>query len=178
MKKRNTYVGLILLVAVLMLGIGYAALSNIPLQISGNATATLNDENFKVKFTGTPQVSDGDLVTAEIESDVTKATIYVDSFTKKGDSATATYTILNDSDDLSASIGVPVITNTNEEYFSVTTDIKSAVTVAAKNTTTITVTVELIKTPIDTNQETEITIDLVASPVQPTATPAATPDAE
>lgn len=169
MKKRNTYVGLILLVAVLMLGIGYAAISNITLNINGKAKATLSDENFKVKFTGTPEVSDADLVTAEITSDDTKATINVDSFTKKGQTATATYTILNDSEDLSASIAIPEITNSNEEYFSVTTDMTTATTVVAGDTTTVTVTVELIKTPIDDNQEANINIDLVASPVQPTA---------
>ena len=170
MKKRNTYVGLFLLAAILMLGIGYAAISNITLNISGKAKATVSDSNFKVKFTGTPTVSDEDIITAEIESDL-KASINVDSFVAKGDTATATYTILNDSDDLSASIAIPEITNDNEDYFSVTTDMTAATTVDAKNTTTVTVTVELIKTPIDNDQEANISIDLVASPVQPTVAP-------
>lgn len=166
MKKRNTYVGLILLVAVLMLGIGYAAMTNITLNITGQATATVNDENFKVKFTGTPTVSDEEIVTATIAND-TKATINVDALSAKGDKVTATYTILNDSEDLSASIAVPTITNSNDEYFSVTTDMDAATTVASKGETTVTVTVELIKTPIEENQTTDITVSLVASPVQP-----------
>lgn len=169
MKKRNTYVGLVLLVAVLMLGIGYAAISNITLNIGGTAKAVISDENFKVKFTGTPEVSDADLISASISNDTT-ATINVDSFTAKGQTATATYTILNDSADLSASIAVPTITNSNTEYFAVTTDWDAAKTVAAQGTTTITVTVELIKTPIDSDQEAGINVSLVASPVQPTAT--------
>ena len=166
MKKRNTYVGLILLVAVLMLGIGYAAITNITLNITGSAKAVVSDENFKVRFTGTPTVSDEDVVTATITDDVT-ATINVESLVAKGDKDTATYTIENASDDLSASIAVPTVENSNDEYFSVTTDMTDAVTVASKGTTTVTVTVELIKTPIEADETTDITVSLVASPVQP-----------
>ena len=166
MKKRNTYVGLILLVAVLMLGIGYAAMSNITLNITGSASATVNDENFNVHFTGTPTVSDENIVTATITDD-TKATITVDSLASKGDKVTATYTIENSSEDLSASIAIPTIANSNEEYFNVTTDMDAATTVIANGTTTVTVTVELIKTPIDADQTADITVSLVASPVQP-----------
>ena len=166
MKKRNTYVGLILLVAVLMLGIGYAAISNITLNINGSAKATISDENFKVRFIGTPEVSDADIISATITGDH-KATITVDSLVSKGDKATATYTIENASEDLSASIAKPTVENDNTEYFSVTTDITEEVTVAATKTTTVTVTVELIKTPIDADQTANINIDLVASPIQP-----------
>ena len=49
MKKRNTYVGLILLVAVLMLGIGYAATAQV-LKVTGTATGVYSQENFNVVF--------------------------------------------------------------------------------------------------------------------------------
>lgn len=166
MRKRNTYVGLILLVAVLMLGIGYAAITNITLNINGSANAIVSDENFKVKFTGTPTVSDETIVEATITDD-TNATITVNSLVSKGDKVTATYTIENASEDLSASVAVPTVVNSNEEYFNVTTDMSSATTVTAGDTTTVTVTVELIKTPIDADQTADITVSLVASPVQP-----------
>lgn len=164
MKKKNTYVGLVLLLAVLMLGIGYAAMSNITLNIGGGAGASVEDENFKVKFTGTPQTS-GDNITATITDDH-NATINV-SLTAKGDKATATYTILNDSADLSASVAIPSITNSNTEYFTVTTDMADAELLASGADTTVTVTVELIKTPIDADQNSNISISFVASPVQP-----------
>lgn len=164
MKKRNTYAGLIILVALVVLGIGYAAMSNITLNINGSASAVVEDENFKVKFTGTPSTT-GETITATITDDH-NATINV-SLKAKGDKATATYTILNDSADLSASIAAPAITNSNEEYFAVTTDMADAVVVAAGGEKTVTVTVELIKTPIDADQTASINIDLVASPVQP-----------
>lgn len=164
MKKRRTYAGLIILVALVVLGVGYAAMSNITLNIGGSASAVVEDENFKVKFTGTPTTT-GDSITASITDDH-NATINV-SLSAKGDKATATYTILNDSEDLSASIAVPTITNSNEEYFAVTTDMADTKVVAAGGETTVTVTVELIKTPIEEDQTASINVALVASPVQP-----------
>lgn len=164
MKKRRTYAGLIILVAVLCFGAVYAAMSNITLNIGGSASAVVEDENFKVKFTGTPATT-GETVTASITDDH-NATINV-SLSSKGDKVTATYTILNDSEDLSASIAVPTITNSNEEYFAVTTDMADATVVAAGGETTVTVTVELIKTPIEEDQTSTINVALVASPVQP-----------
>lgn len=165
MKRKNTYVGLVLLLAVLMLGIGYAAITNIDLKIGGSAKAVVSDENFKVAFTD-KSASDENIVTAGITDDH-NATIKVESLTAKGDSVTATYTITNQSEDLSASITKPTVTNDNEEYFSVTTDWDAAKEVAAKGTTTVTVTVELIKTPIDADETANINISFVASPVQP-----------
>lgn len=165
MKRRNTYVGLILLLAVLMLGIGYAAMSNITLNIGGSASAIVEDENFKVKFTGTPEVSSSD-VTATITDDH-NATLNVTGLSAKGDKVTATYTIENASEDLSASVAVPTITNSNEDYFTVTTDMSTSQTLAAGGNTTVTVTVELVKTPVDADQTADIKVSLVASPVQP-----------
>ena len=165
MKRRNTYVGLILLVAVLMLGIGYAAMSNITLNITGSASAIVEDENFKVAFIGTPEVSSSD-VTATITDDH-NATLNVTGLSAKGDKATATYTIENSSEDLSASVAIPTITNSNEDYFTVTTDMAAAKTLTAGQSTTVTVTVELVKTPVDADQTADIKVSLVASPVQP-----------
>lgn len=70
----------------------------------------------------------------------------VNGLTAKGDTATATYTIANTSADLSAVLSATT-SNTNDEFFKVTQNIAKG-TVAAGDSTTITVTVELIKTPI------------------------------
>ena len=48
--KKTLQIVLIVLIAVLSLGIGYASISAINLIIDGNATANPNDNNFKVKF--------------------------------------------------------------------------------------------------------------------------------
>lgn len=154
-----------LIVALLIIGIGYAVISSTALKIDGSATASPNDKNFQVKFSGVPTVSNTDNVSATITDDL-DATIEVKGLTAKGDIATATYTIENASPDLTADIVANVSKNTNEEYFSVTTDMTSTVSVTAGNTTTITVTVELIKTPVTADESTTIQVDLTASPKQ------------
>lgn len=49
MKKKNTFIGVALLIAILMLGIGYAA-TTLDLSITGTATGVESEENFKVVF--------------------------------------------------------------------------------------------------------------------------------
>lgn len=52
MKKTSKIIMLSLVVAALLLGIGYAAIQNITLNISGTATADPSQTNFKVSFSG------------------------------------------------------------------------------------------------------------------------------
>lgn len=168
--NRNTraVVGLVLLIAVLLVAIGYAAITAVPLNINGSAQATPEQTNFTVKFSGTPTVSDSSKVVAEInQQDQLKATINVSKLTAKGDTATATYTIANTSADLSAVLSATT-SNTNDEFFKITQNIAKG-TVAAGDTTTITVTVELIKTPITQDEETTIGVIITADPQQPNA---------
>ena len=49
--KKTLQIVLVVLIAVLSLGIGYAAISSVNLIINGNATASVNQDNFKVHFT-------------------------------------------------------------------------------------------------------------------------------
>lgn len=168
--NRNTraVVGLVLLIAVLLVAIGYAAITAVPLNINGSAQATPEQTNFTVKFSGTPTVSDSSKVVAEInQQDQLKATINVSKLTAKGDTATATYTIANTSADLSAVLSATT-SNTNNEFFKITQNIAKG-TVAAGDSTTITVTVELIKTPITQDEETTIGVTITADPQQPNA---------
>ena len=95
----------------------------------------------------------------------------VTGLTAKGDTATATFEIENTSADLSAALSVvEPITNSNTEYFDVTYNIADPVIGVNETTatTTITVTVKLIKTPITQDEETTIGIILNADPQQPT----------
>lgn len=168
--NRNTkaIVGLVLLVAVLLVAVGYAAITATQLTINGTANATTKQENFNVEFTGTPTVSNADNVEAKlVEGKPLNAIMNVSKLTAKGDTATATYTIANTSADLSAVLSATT-TNTNDEYFKITQNIAKA-TVAAGDTTTITVTVELIKTPITQDEETTIGVAITAEPQQPNA---------
>lgn len=176
MKNQKTILGLAMLAAILMLGIGYAAVSDIDLNIEGSASATA-DSDFDVVFTE----GEGDItidktsapdstVTAAIDgTDKTKADISVSGLTTKGEKVEVTYTIANKSADLAASL-TATTSNTNTEYFSVTSSILDTPVVVEKdNTTTVKVTVELVKTPIEDDQEATIGVVLTAKPVQPEA---------
>lgn len=176
MRKQKTIFGLAILAAILMLGIGYAAVSDIDLNIGGTAGATA-DSDFDVVFTE----GEGDItinktaapnstVTAAIdETDKTEADISVAGLTTKGEKVEVTYTIANNSADLAASL-TATTSNTNTEYFSVTSSIlETPVVVEKDNSTTIKVTVELIKTPIEADQSATIGVAITAEPVQPQA---------
>ena len=171
MSKNSTkVVGLVLLIAVLLVAIGYAAITTVSLNINGTANATAEQKNFSVIFSGTPEVSDPEKVTATLnEADAKKisATMNVEGLSAKGDTVTATYTIENTSADLSAVLSATT-TNTNTEYFTVTQNIAKG-TIGHGEKTTITVTVELIKTPIEAGQEATIGVKIDANPQQPNA---------
>lgn len=166
-------------IAVLMIAVGYAAISNITLYINGSAAAAPNDANFLVSFSGEPTTDKTGVKLANLATatagitDETHATLTVAGLTAKGDTVTATYTIQNTSADLSANLSASV-TNTNTEYFEVTQKIEPT-NVAKGATANVTVTVKLIKTPIqdevDGNLTSTVGLTITAEPVQPTATP-------
>ena len=162
-KTAKIILGIVVL-ALLIIGVGYAAIENITLYIEGTAKATADQANFTVKLSGTPQVSDASKVIAAVVDD-THATLNVTGLTAKGDSVTATYTIQNTSADLSANLSAD-ISNSNTEFFNVTQTIAKK-TIEKGAATTITVTVELIKTPITQNENSTIGVTVVAEPVQP-----------
>ena len=167
-KNSAKVVGLVLLIAVLLVAIGYAAITTVQLRINGTANATTNSDNFTVRFSGTPTVSDADKVVATLDpNNQLQATMNVSKLSAKGDTATATYTIENTSADLSAVLSATT-TNSNTEYFNVTQNIAKA-TIGHGETTTITVTVELIKTPITDGIESTIGVTIDANPQQPNA---------
>lgn len=161
MKKRVGILGI--LIAILVLGIGYAAISDIVLKVNGTGTITAADTNFDVKFTGTPTTSGDGTITATIESDL-QARLTVTGLTKKDEEATAVYTILNNSPELTASLVASLKENTNTEYFDVTYTLGNS-SVTAGNTTTLTVKVKAKETPI-TDQTTTLEVDVTASAVE------------
>jgi cytochrome c oxidase assembly protein Cox11 len=173
LKKNKRIIGAIIIIAILLLGIGYAAISSKTLTISGSASATADDANFVVKFAKTADItidtskaSDDASVDATITDDL-KATIAVSGLKKTGEYVTATYTIENASEELSANLSaVSELTSGYEDYFKVTTSFDST-TVAAGKTTTVTVKVELIKTPtvdVNADKEENVTVTITAEP--------------
>ena len=171
MKKRMGILGV--LIAVLALGIGYAAITAVTLTLNGTGTITPDQTNFKVHYTGTPSAGNktpSTLTTTQtITSDDTVGEFSVTGMTKKDDTVTFTYTIINESEgELGATLGTPTITYndaTSSEYFTVTSSTASSTLAAGGATTTQTVVVTAKKTPIGSSDITgSFKIELSATP--------------
>ena len=170
MRRTNSkIIGGILLVAIVLVAIGYAAITNVTLNIDGTAKSEGNPDNFKVELVGEPQTSGDGTTTATINTaDKTQGTMNVSGLNAKGQTAIATYTVKNQSTDLSADLTAKA-TSTNDEYFEVQCSLDKT-TLKAGEETTMTVKVKLLKTPIDETKEnllTEIGVNIDAEPKQP-----------
>ena len=165
MRKRKVMSALLLLIAVVALGIGYA-LTTRNLQVNGNVTATASDDDFIVKFVDS--VNNTDPAANTVVTDIS-FTDLVATFEATLDSdhrnASATYTIKNASPELKADLKKTAETITGDtEYF--TTNITFTDTVLdAGAETTLTVAVSLNKVPIE-DKSIAITIPLTADAVE------------
>ena len=168
MRNTNRVVGGVLLLAVILVAIAYAAITNVTLKINGTSKSQANQTNFVVQFVGEPTTGGKGTTTATINtSKRTEGTVNVEGLTAKGDTATATYTVQNLSQDLSADLTAEA-TSSNQSYFEVICKLEDT-TLKAKATTTLTVTVKLLKTPIDETKEnlsSEIGVSITAEPKQ------------
>ena len=164
MNRKKTLYGLGLLALILVLGVGYAAVSEVTLNIDGSATVA--SEALKVSFNGVTDTEDDGKVIASSTDNSLNASIQVTNLTLN-EAVSATYTIKNQETDVDANVIKKQISNDKSEFFEVTTSVDdSAETITAGGTGTVTVTVRLIKTPIETSDSTaNIQIDLTASPV-------------
>ena len=161
MKNKKTFVGIALLIVVLVLGIAYAAITD-TLTITGSAEATASDENFKVVFDGEPTADTG--VTATVTG-LKSATMNVTGLTTAGQTKSATFTIKNNSPELKALVKLNTESITNEDFFEIETVVANPTTpLEVSGTTTATVTVKLIKTPIE-NVTGTINVELGATAV-------------
>ena len=169
MGKNTKIVGGVLLVAIILVAVAYAAITNVELNINGVGSAQAKQENFKVEFIGTPTTSGKGTTTATINSDdKTQGEVNVTGLTAKGDEAIATYTVKNLSSDISADLTAEA-TSSNQTYFEVICSLEKT-TLKAQEETTLKVTVRLLKTPIDETKEdlnSDIEVTLTAEPKQP-----------
>ena len=165
----NKVIGGIILVTILLVAVGYATISNIGLNIDGVAKSEANQSNFVVEMIGTPTTSgEGTTVATINENKRTEGTMTVSGLTAKGETAIATYTVKNESQDISADLKAEA-TSTNEEYFEVICELDKT-TLKAQEETTMIVKVKLLKTPIDETKEdltTEIGVNIEVEPKQP-----------
>ncbi len=151
MKNRKTVVVAFLLVAAMLLGVGYAALTD-TLNIQGDfEVSQANAENAFDDDVYFSAVSTGDGYTAAIASDDNdKGTFKVTGLEGEDDTISITYTIKNDNDFAVSVVIDPVNTNTtNTEYFECSSDKgDTAFTIDANSTKDVVITVRLKKTPV------------------------------
>ena len=101
--------------------------------------------------------------TASISEDKTSATFAIQGMSRKGDKAIVEYTILNESEGQTANLDIN-ITNSNTEFFKVDKKLDATI-IHEQQITKATITIELIKTPINTIEKTLVTGDIVATPM-------------
>ena len=176
MKKRRTLVVALLLVAVLALGIGYAAISDMILTITGTGDLATSAENFKVVFTN-PQ--NHDAATISVDAVPYNASIAVTGLKTPGETATVKIDILNDKD--SGSMYAAAITEINiaqdaENYFQATVVNKAALETTILqpgDSVTVEIEIELLKIPADPNATYtgHFVIDFTAAPQAAAVTP-------
>lgn len=151
MKNRKTVVVAFLLVAVMLLGVGYAALTDI-LTINGSAevSQTAAEDAFNEDIYFSDAVAhEADNEASVDDTDNDKASFAANTLKGKGDKATFTFTIEN-AGDVDATV-TPVLTSKDQvDYFTVTHDWEAAEDLAAGEAITYTITVELSKTPTET----------------------------
>lgn len=163
--RKSIYVMIFVLIAFITIGLGYAAISAVNLSVNGIGNISANQNNFSVVFKSA-SVTTG-TGTASIDSnDSTVAYFDITGLSETGDSATATYTIKNESDGVGANITLKV-TNSDSEYFQVTERVLDT-SLQANEQTTATITVEMIKTPTSEAVTTSIVGTLTATPIDNT----------
>lgn len=150
MKNRKTVVVAFLLVAAMLLGVGYAALTD-TLNVAGDFEVShANAENAFDEEVYFSNVSSGQGYTAQILADPDNGYVKVTGLAGIGDAISVTYTIKNDNDfPVSVIIDAINTSTTNTEYFSVSSDLgNTAFTIGANSTQDVVLTFTLLKTPI------------------------------
>ena len=163
MKNRKKMITTALIVLVLLLGVGYATVSSVNLNINGSAKA--GSKELQVFYDGTNSGTSAKVTAISSPANTRAATFTVENMTLN-ETVTMTFEVKNYETDVNATLAAPSVTqNTNEDYFQVTTSCDKT-TLNAGDTATITVNVKLIKTPVtDEAGSTTVTVAMAASPV-------------
>lgn len=177
MKNKKYLSILIVFLALLFISIGYAAISK-ELLVNGSATTQkegISDDdttslakNFVVLWDKYTKVID-DTFANNAKTEVTilddlNAKIEITELSKHNAFVTVTLKIRNDSKDLKASIPLPVVANSEERYFNVTTDWVDTVLLPGESKN-VTITIQLIRSPLDHTSGT-FTIKFTADAVE------------
>lgn len=162
MNKKKTMTALIIVLAVLFIGIGYAAISNVTLNITGNAKVEPGANAFDVNYKNTNKTVSSETITGQpsdgftITTDNTHAnytalktaTITATEFTQKDQYVDFTFTVQNDSAELKATLtNANISLPTATDYFEATVVGTVNLNLAPGATGDFTVRVKCKKTP-------------------------------
>ena len=163
MKNRKKMITTALIVLVLLLGVGYATVSSVNLNINGTAKA--GSKELQVFYDGTNSGTSAKVTAISSPDKTREATFTVENMTLD-ETVTMTFEVKNYETDVNATLAAPSVTqNTKPEYFQVTTSCNKT-NLNAGDTATITVNVKLIKTPVSEEAgSTTVTVEMAASPV-------------
>lgn len=160
-----------LLAAILLLGIGFAAVST-TLYINGNVGITANEADFDVKFTSA-KLDGTDISTSAISSDGKTITYGTNDLSMVGDKSTLDFEVTNNSELYDAEVSIECsATGTKRDYYSITKNVAS--TIVAKTKEAGKVDVELIKATTEDITE-EFTCTLTATATERTTKGEAVP---
>ena len=152
MKQPKTFLLLSVILSILVLGVAYAAITNVTFNVSGNVVATGDQANFKVKFINAEvNTKVGNASgTANIEASEKDAIIELNGFTKANDEVEVIFTIENKSDDLYAIIKIKEarLTGVNKGEFNMQYQIYPT-NIAPGETSRLIINIKLLRTPIN-----------------------------
>lgn len=170
-KQKKIIIGVIL-VAIILMGVGYAALTSTTLTITGTASATAAQDNFKVYFTGENTIKNPDNSDVEVTvtPQATTATVSISGLSKKGDTAYAILEIENGSNDVDAESVQVTTQDTDTAIFDIAAimcdqsgQTISNYEVASGAKTYVKVSATLLQTPT-TDANTTISVTITATP--------------
>lgn len=172
MTKTTKIILAVLVVTVIAIGIGYANLSNTVLNITGTIDAAAAQTDFKLEFQSDGVVKSkpdyDDLSVITTKTSATNATFSVSGLQVEGDTVTAEYTIVNNSNGIATTnISVNSTGNSESQYIETTIGMPSKTTLQPTETATVLVTTRLIKTPVGSQTQT-VGLQITAEPEEAT----------
>ena len=163
----------LMLAAILLLGIGFAAVST-TLYINGNVGITANEADFDVKFTSAT-LDQTDISSTAISEDGKTITYGTNELSMVGDKSTLDFEITNNSELYDAEVSIEcTASGEKSDYYTITKDVAS--TIVAKTTEAGKVEVELTTATVDDITE-SFTCTLTAQATERTTKGEAAPEA-
>lgn len=171
MNKSKKIILAVILIAVLAMAIGYAALSNVTLTITGTASAKADDANFKVWFTGATPVTSGEGVTASATAEAIEATVTIKDLKVVGEEKYAILEITNASADIDATSVTVTTKDKSTDYIGINavmctadgTPVEGDNALAVGGKTYVKVSAKLLQT-ITSDKTTDIDVVVTAVP--------------